>query len=156
MAIGIMFSGMGLAQSAEINAEPGLIGAGSPLYGVDKAFDSATVAVGLRNQSDVVFERASEYAAAKESNNTNAVERAERSFNNSVARVASNSSTEGLEKAEQILRTVQERTPDQADAGLEKALSNIQGAREKAGRTDSAGSQPEDRGMDRIPSGIMP
>lgn len=140
----LLVTGMAAAQSSEVSPEPGIITADSPLYGVDKAFDRVA-----KSEGEVMFERASEYSVAQEQNNSEAMERANRSLQNSIAEVASSNETEGLEKAEAVLKQVRNRTPEQANQGLDRAIENIGKARngtlkpEDVGRPDSNG-RPED------------
>jgi hypothetical protein len=143
----LILSGLAVAQSSSVEPEPGIITASSPLYPVDVALDRV-----VKSDSGVAFERASEYSVAQESNDSEAEERAMRQLNNSIARVASSNETQGLEKAEAVLKQVRERTPDQANKGLDKALSNIGKARngtlkpEDVGRPDDSEGRPEGSG----------
>lgn len=149
----LLVTGFATAQTTDINPEPGIITADSPLYPVDKAFDGVT-----KSDGEVAFERASEYSVAQERNQTRARERAMRSLNNSIADVASSNKTKGLEKAEAVLQQVRERTPDQANQGLDKAISNIGKARNgnlkpsdvgRPGNMTGMGGQPDDAGSQR-------
>lgn len=123
----VLLSGMALAQSNEVEPRPGIIGADSPLYGADVAIDNL-----VKEEGDIAYERASEYAVAQERNQTGAMERAERELNNSVARVASSNNTEGLGKAQAVLEQVRERTPDQANPGIDNAIQKVRNAKNKA------------------------
>lgn len=123
----VLLSGMAVAQSAEVEPEPGIIGADSPLYGIDVAYDNA-----FKEDGAVAFERASEYSVAQENNQTRAMERAEKQLNNSVAKVASSNNTEALGKAQAVIEQVRQRTPDQANKGLDNAIQKTRNAKNKA------------------------
>ena len=123
----VLLSGMAMAQSAEVEPQPGIIGADSPLYGIDVAYDNL-----LKEDGDVAYERASEYAVAQDKNQTRAMERAEKQLNNTVAKVASSNNTEALGKAQAVLEQVRERTPDQANNGLDNAIQKVRNAKNKA------------------------
>lgn len=123
----VLLSGMAMAQSAEVEPQPGIIGADSPLYGIDVAYDNL-----LKEDGDIAYERASEYAVAQEKNQTRAMERAEKQLNNTVSKVASSNNTEALGKAQAVLEQVRERTPDQANKGLDNAIQKVRNAKNKA------------------------
>lgn len=118
----LLISGFASAQALDIQPEPGFISADSPVYGIDIAVDNALVNIGAVNPADVAFERASEAVTANNSENRN---RALEELRQNVQRVEGNSSLRGLARAEQVLERNLEKTPDQADKGLENALSNI-------------------------------
>lgn len=133
-------AGLAAGQTSDIQPEPGVITADSPLYPVDKAFDSIT-----KNQSEAAFERASEYATAETEEGR---ERAIQSLNNSIADAASSNQTQGLEKAESVLQQVKERTPDQANTGLDNAIENL--GKAKKGELQPPEAQESRRGGDGI------
>lgn len=116
------------AQGEDVQPEPGVITASSPLYGVDKAADQALLAVGAVDRGDIAFERASEVSQALEENETEAAEDAQNELN-AVAQAATNESTQGLEKAEQVLKQVRERASEQSQMGLDEAIGNIEEAK---------------------------
>jgi len=129
------------SMAQDVNPEPGIIDASNPtLYAADVAFDNAAVQLGLRNQGDVAFERASEVSVAVEGNNSAAVNRSLRELN-SVASAATGNST-GLAKAEQVLSQVRQRVPEEARKGIDEALGNVRSAQERV--PDGAG--PENTG----------
>lgn len=135
----ISLTGLTAGQAADnIEPEPGLIKADSPLYGLDKAFDSIS-----KNQTEVAFERASEYAVAE---TPQAREKAIRQVNNSIAQVASNNTTEGLEKAKTVLQQVKDETPSRADPGLDQAIENLGKAQRGELNTEDVGGKPEAAG----------
>lgn len=124
----VLLSGMAMAQTtSEVEPEPGVITASSPLYGIDVAYDNL-----VKEDGDIAFERASEYSVAQEKNQTRAMERAEKRLNNIVSKVASSNNTEALGKAQAVLEQVRERTPDQANEGLDNAIQKVRNAKNKA------------------------
>jgi hypothetical protein len=123
----VLLSGMAMAQSVEVEPRPGIIGADSPLYGIDVAYDNL-----LKEDGDVAYERASEYAVAQEKNQIRAMERAEEQLNNTVAKVASSNNSEALGKAESVLEQVRESTPNLSSSGLDNAIQKVRNAKNKA------------------------
>lgn len=142
--LALMMGSVAAAHTADVRQDveprPGIVDASSALYGLDVAFDNAAVQLGLRNQGDIAFERASEVSVAVERNNSEAVNRSLRELND-VAEAAQGNST-GLVKAEQVLNQVRERVSEQARKGIDEALGNVNRAQER--RPDNVG--PENAG----------
>lgn len=137
----ISLAGFVTAQTvSDVEPNPGVIKAGSPFYSLDIAYDNA-----FKSDGEQVYERASEYSYAQERNRTEAMDRANKSLGNAISRVASSNETEGLEKAEAVLQQVKNRTPDQANAGIERALGNVQKARNGTLKPEDVG-KPSDVG----------
>lgn len=118
------------AEVYEVDVKPGVVQAASPIYFLDGAVERFSTMTGLRTEGSVVHEKASEIAVAQERNQTEAAERAEKRLNETVAE-ASNESYEGLRKAEQVLKMVQDSTSEDADQGLSTALEAIQKAQNR-------------------------
>lgn len=114
-----------------VDANPGMIGPDSMLYGLEIAMDNAGMAIGLKKAGDVAQERAAEARAMQQQNKTDAMMKAARQMN-AVAKKASSSDTEGLQKAQSILETVMSRAPSQAQTGLQTALDSIGQAQQRA------------------------
>jgi hypothetical protein len=110
---------------ADTELNPGIVPADSPLYGVDVAIDEFLVDQGVKPPGPVVFERASESAAAAAANNTAALDRALNDMQR-VAQVANGMENgSGLAKAEAVLQAVKAQAPDQAQQGLQQAIDSI-------------------------------
>jgi hypothetical protein len=121
---------------------PGLIGAGSPLYSLETAWDNAAVSIGLKKAGNVAQERAAEAKAAQENGNSRAVERATRSLEN-IAKKAGKNDEEGLNRAMQTMEEVIANAPNEdAREGMQKALENMRNAQDK---------REEARAQDRRP-----
>lgn len=148
LATAILFAATGTAQSI-VTPNPGLIQPGGSLYGWDMALDNIAVGLGLKDPGQVAFERASEASIALETGNTTLAKTALDDLNETVALATSNS-TQGLEKARSILQSVQEKVPEEADVGLNQALTAIEQAKQRV-----PAQPPKQPGPDHdIPEGI--
>lgn len=158
-----------LAQSQSNDVGPGMVGADSPIYGLEVAWDNAAVTVGLKNAGKVTQERASEAKEAISKNKTDAalkaVENAQKMANKSKA-----GDEEGVQRAmnslQDTMTKMQERIQnapnENAREGMQTALENMQGAvnnmemakenREKArAQRNNSNTGPQDRGPDTNP-----
>ena len=111
-------------------ANPGLVKAGSPLYGMEVAVDNALVGIGLADAGQVAFERASEVAVAHERGNNEAMNRALANLNN-VSKAATSGDAERLNQSISILQGLNETVPEEAQQGLSTALENVRNASER-------------------------
>jgi len=144
----VMFTAVSTAQSgdADVDPDPGLVKADSPLYGLEVAVDNAFVTAGLASPGEVAFERASEAAVARDRNNTRATVNALDRFNSAVNK-SNNRDLENLQRAESILSNVSEVFPDQAEYGISTALENLESAKQRV---------PDRLTSDRNDSGALP
>jgi len=128
----ILFAGLSAAQThnATVSPNPGLVKAGGLLHGLDVAVDNAMVAAGFRSVGDVAFERASEMSVAEDRNNSAALEKAAQRFNKAVER-ADNRDRDRLQQAEQILKNVSSRVPEEAKSGISTALESVEKAKQR-------------------------
>lgn len=108
-------------------ANPGLVKAGSPLYGIEVAVDNALVGIGLADAGQVAFERASEVAVAHERGNNEAMNKALANLNN-VSEAATSGNAEKLNQSISILQGLNETVPEEAQQGLSMALENVRNA----------------------------
>lgn len=150
-AMGVLLAS-GAAAQAQLDVGPGMVGADSPLYGLETAMDNAAVSVGLAKAGGVAQERAAEARDAQEKNNTKAMQKAVDQMN-AVAKKAKSSDTQGLEKASAVLNEVMAQAPAEAQEGLQTALDNISAAKERAAAqgpdqapTDGEAGAPNDSG----------
>jgi vacuolar-type H+-ATPase subunit H len=123
----ILFTGVSAAQpsnNSSIDASPGLVKADSPIYGLDVAFDNMLQTAGLKSAGEVAVERASEVAVAERRNHSEAAEKALNRFNSAV-REANNRNRKKLQQAEQVLKQVRQRVPEEARQGIDTALENV-------------------------------
>lgn len=130
-----------LAAAQSVQASPGSIGPGSPFYGLDKAWDSFGVSIGLKTASDVVEERAAEARQAANRGEWENARRAAESASSMSGRVRGNQ-TEGLQRAEQTLQGVLDEAPEEARQGLSTALENVRNARERSRRRNEVPTEP--------------
>lgn len=146
----LLLTTIGTAQTT-VDQRPGLIGAGSPLYGIDLAADKAFVDWGITDPGTVAHERASEALDASEEGNDEARDRALNGLNE-ITENASSNNTADLAKAQAVLEELQQRVPDEAEAGLETAMDAVAQAQEQL---DQVGAVGEASGgtsvIDRVP-----
>jgi len=143
----ILFTSLSAAQSSNnttIDSSPGLVKADSPIYGWDVAFDNALQTAGLVSPGEVAVERASEVAVAERRNHSVAADRALQRFNQAVGE-ANNQDRAKLQRAEQVLKQVRERVPEEARQGISTALENVGDAKQRVpeGLTSGGGSLPD-------------
>lgn len=126
-----------------VEANPGLIGAGSALYGLEVAYDNAAMNVGLKKAGEVAQERASEAKQAAENNNTEGVQRAARNLQN-VAERAQDTDEEGISKAMAIMNeTIANAPNEEARQGMQTALENMKQAQQKREEARQKGNQTD-------------
>ncbi|QKQ97914.1 hypothetical protein GKQ38_00030 [Candidatus Nanohaloarchaea archaeon] len=113
------------ANQTQVKPNPGLIGPGSAFYGLDTAWDSIGMKVGLKKAQDVAAERASEALAAAEKNNTKGAQKALKHLSD-LANKTNITEPDGTSKALQILGQVKQEVPEEAMKGIETAMQNIQ------------------------------
>lgn len=147
-AMMILISASASGATTEVNPEPGLMTAGSPLYGLDVAFDRVSVATPFRDQGDVASERASEMVVAQRRNNTQAFDRAADQLNRTVE-AADRRHSDGLTKAAVVLESVNASVPEEAQEGIATALEQVSRAQNRSAQGGllsgdvSPGSQSE-------------
>ncbi|QGA80067.1 S8 family serine peptidase [Candidatus Nanohalobium constans] len=119
-------------------ARAGFFNPNSPFYGLDLAFDRASVAVGLRTKESVMEERANEARAMAEKGDNKAAEKAVKELRNT----AGNSENASREAKETLNRVIKD-APEQAKKGLQNTLRNVE--KERKEREDNQ-SRPENPG----------
>lgn len=130
-------------QAVEIS--PGLIGASSPMYGLETAWDNAAVNIGVKKAGNVAQERAAEAKQAQEKGNTKAVERATTNLEK-IAKKAKKGDEEGLNKAMKIMEGVIANAPnEQARQGMQNALENMRNAQDKRSEARAEDRRTENR-----------
>jgi hypothetical protein len=146
----IALSAAGAAQQT-VEANPGMIQADSPLYGLDRNTDNVMIGIGLQDPAKVAYERASEMKDLTDRGKANTkVFRTAQDSLNSVAARASNESLTRLQKAQSVLQEVKANVPQQAQPGINNALDNVHRATQRSPSGDlpmdsgeGAGSTPE-------------
>lgn len=126
----LLLCGSAAAASSTEDLKPGLVKAGSPLYGLEVAADSALVRLGVMDPGQVAFERASEVALAHERGNNDAMNNALDSLNN-VSEAATNGSSKALNQSVSVLQGLNETVPEEAQQGLSTALANVRNATDR-------------------------
>lgn len=116
-----------VAAASPVEADPGLIEADSPLYPADVFLDDLL----KKPPGEVAHERASEALVAAEANDTAALDRAVTEVDRVAARTNGVEAADGLQQAQQLLQEAKERTPDEADSGLDTALENVEKAKNR-------------------------
>jgi hypothetical protein len=129
------------------DVQPGWIGPGDTLYGVDVMLDDITSAV-LKPPGEIAHERASEAFVAAEMNETEAMDRALSELEDAANRTNGVESGDGLQKAEQVLLEVRDKVPAQATFGIDTAIESVAQAKNRY-PTDR---QPNDTGPDAAPA----
>ena len=137
-AVLVLLSASVSGATTEVDPEPGLMTAGSPLHGLDVAFDEALALTPVSDPGDVAFERASEMMVAERRNNTDAFEKAAAGLNRTVER-ASERHRDGLVKAASVLESV--NVSEEARQGIQNALGQVRRAQN---RTVEQGLFPEE------------
>lgn len=156
------------AQSTQIDKNPGMVGAGSPLYGLEVAMDNAAVDIGMAKAGEVAKERASEASKAAENGKAKAAAKAGKNLARMANKTKGNES-EDIETAmasfqdtmSKMEQRIQNAPNENARQGMQKALENMQGAyqnmQEAKERADSAGrpsdstGRPDDSGQQNRP-----
>jgi len=105
-----------------LETNPGMVGPGSMFYGLEIAIDKASMNAGIKSAQDVAAERASEALVATEQNNTQGAQQALDNLNEISKQ--NDISENGTSKTMQILKQVQEKTPQQAQKGIQTAIKN--------------------------------
>ncbi len=129
----VLFAVSAAAQttSQELEPRPGLMKAGSPIYGFDLAWDDVRMMFGGPDVTgSVAYERASEIRIAQKRNHSKAVEKAATGLGK-VASEADNRSTNGLQNAEKMLQQALQQNPGNASKGLQTALEHVKAAQER-------------------------
>jgi serine protease AprX len=126
-------------------ARAGFFNPNSPFYGLDLAFDRASVAIGLKSREDVMEERASEARAMAERGNEKAAEKAIRNL-----RETAGNGENATEEAGKAMDRVIEGAPEEAKQGLRNALENVErqrnerrSERQEPNRQDQGGQDGE-------------
>lgn len=123
------------AQSNQLDKGPGLIGPGSPIYGLEVAMDNAALGLGLAKAGGLAKERAAEAVQAAERNNSKAAARAGEQLGK-VAEKASENESEDIETAmasfQETMNKMEQRIEgapnNQARQGMQTALENMKNA----------------------------
>jgi hypothetical protein len=132
----VLFTAATAAQTqTEVDPDPGLVKADSPIYNLDVAVDSWRAGVLPGYSGEVAYERASEVYVAEERGNEDAFTKAETALQQ-TAEQANKNDAEGLQKAEQVLLQVENRTPEQAQQGIQQALDSVRQAQTRQPETD--------------------
>ncbi|ELY83676.1 hypothetical protein [Natrinema altunense] len=126
----VLFSASVSGASAGVEPEPGLMTAGSPIYGLDIAVDQVLMVTPLMDPGDVAFERASEMVVAQQRNNSEAFEKASSQLNRTVDS-ADRRHRQGLSKAAGVLESVNASLPAEAQSGIQNALSQVRRAQNR-------------------------
>ncbi len=140
----LVFAAPAAAQQDGQGPGPGLVGAGSPLYGLEVAMDNAAVSIGLARAGGVAQERAAEAQQAAENGDARGVERAARAMDG-VAKKARSGDEAGLQRAESVLQEAMADAPQEAQQGLQTALDSVRSAQTRA-RQDPDGTEGDDGG----------
>lgn len=147
------------AETEEVEVDTGLFTPDSALYGVETAYDSMAMSVGISNPVDVAEKRAAEAEQMAEEGNWEAAERAANGLETAASN-AEGEDIEGIETATARLEVAIEDAPEEALEGLNTAMENVvnagpedmeeQGAPEDAQQPDETGQQP-DEGSEEAP-----
>lgn len=135
LAFVCLLAGTAAAQSGALDRGPGVLGPESPLYGLEKAWDSAAVNMGLKNAGDVAQERAAEAQSMLEKGNPGAASRAAKDLQK-IAGKATEKDQKGIQKAmtamqdtmSQMQQQLQNAPNDNARQGITTAMQNMQDA----------------------------
>lgn len=111
--------------STNVKPNPGMVGPGSMFYGLEKSVDDFSMSVGLTTAQAVANERASEALIAAEQNNTDAAQQALDDLNK-ISKKHNITDENGTSRAMQILGQVSKNVPEEAQKGIQTAMSNIQ------------------------------
>jgi len=130
-AVLVLLSASVSGATTEVDPEPGLMTAGSPLHGWDVAFDEALSLTPVSDPGDVAFERASEMMVAEKRNNSEAFEKAGAGLNRTVER-ASERHRDGLVRAASVLESVNTIVSAEAQSGVQNALSQVRRAQNRS------------------------
>lgn len=126
---------------------PGLVGSGSPIYGLEVAIDNAAMRIGMKKAGNVAQERAAEARKASRNNNSKGVQRAAQALEKTANR-AHEQDEEGINRAIKIMQETIENSPnEQARQGMQTALDNMRQAqqqREQRRETDQQPNQSND------------
>lgn len=126
----LLLAGSAAAASSTEDLKPGLVKAGSPLYGLEVSVDSTLVRFGVTDPGQVAFERASEVAVAHERGNNDAMNRALDSLNN-VSEAATSGNSEKLNQSISVLQGLNETVPDEAQEGFDTAVESVRNASDR-------------------------
>jgi len=135
----LMFAAGGAAQPTNTPTTPGVIGSDSPFYTVDILISDVRMrweddppgpipgfvgGIVGKSAADVVHERASEALVASEAGDEAAREHALQEVNR-TARFAHGLEGKPLDQAVAVLREVQDRTPAEAQNGVQTAIDSV-------------------------------
>lgn len=143
----ILIAAPAAAQNESSNANnkinPGLVGPGSPIYGLEIAYDNAAMSVGLKNAGSVAQERAAEARKAMNNNNTQGAQRAAQALDNTASK-AKEADSEGLTRAMEMMnQTIADAPNEQARQGMETALQNMREAMQRQEQARNRGNQTD-------------
>lgn len=151
----VLLSGVAAADThGELDVGPGMVGADSPVYGIEVATDKVAMDLGLAQAGGITQERAAEAAAASENNNTDAAVRAAHEAGKAAQRSSSEQDTEGVDKAMASLNntmTAMQRRADtapneQARQGMQTAVDNMAGAMDNMEQAQERRQTGQDHG----------
>jgi len=138
----LVFAGGVAGQPTNTTGSPGLIGPDNPLYGLEVSIEDGLIGTPIgQSPGSLAQERASEAKIAFENGLNQSFERANRSLNR-VAEKASEADADGLQKASQILQTIQSEASDNAAPGLDTALDQLSEVMNRSTPTGRGNSGP--------------
>lgn len=152
------------AQSNQVQLDkgPGMVGAGSPVYGLEVAMDNAALGLGLADPGELAKERAAEAAQAAEKNKSKAATRAGKQLAKVTEKASGNESEQDIETAmasfqetiNKMDQRVQNAPNENARQGMQTALENMRGAYQnmeeaKQGRNETGGPESPGRQGDQ-------
>jgi hypothetical protein len=126
----LLLCGSAAAASSTEDLKPGLVKAGSPLYGLEVPVDSSLVRFGVMDPGQIAYERASEVAVAHKRGNNDAMNKALDSLEN-VSEAATNVSSESLNQSISVLQGLNETVPDEAQEGFDTAVESVRNASDR-------------------------
>lgn len=120
----------------------GLVGSGSPIYGLEVAIDNAAMRIGLKKAGNVAQERAAEARKASKNNNSKGVQRAAQALEKTANR-AHEQDEEGINRAMNMMQETIENSPnEQARQGMQTALDNMRQAQQQREQRRETDQQP--------------
>ncbi|WP_414837128.1 hypothetical protein [Candidatus Nanohalococcus occultus] len=136
------------AQSNQLDKGPGMIGAESPVYGLEVAMDNAAVSIGLAKAGEIAKERAAEAQKAADNNNTAAAAKAGKQLEK-VAQRAGENESESIEVAmnsfqdtiTEMEMRIDNAPNENAREGMETALENMRNALQNMEQARQRGNQ---------------
>lgn len=141
------------ASSQTDTVKPGVVTPDSSLYGLEVAWDSVAVSLGLTTAGDVVQERAAEAQAMAEKGDTEAMQRAVDDLTK-VAQKATAEDLHGIETAEVILDTLMETASTETQTGLQTAIEGLHAVQDHAAGGEQDQSDDHGAGPGDVPMSV--